>query len=114
MSVDGIQICVGGGAEATVAVRPHSANAARATPNRWMILPLFFMVPSRKMECRAVPGKSISRAIGRRQGRPTWEHLERKREKKAGAAGGEEECRSGDATKLSCFLHRWRDPIPQV
>ena len=45
MSVDGIQICVDGVAEAMVAVRPHSVNAARATPNRWMILPLFFMVP---------------------------------------------------------------------
>ena len=46
MSVDGIQTCVDGVAEAIVAVRPHSANAARATPTRWMILLLFFMVPS--------------------------------------------------------------------
>jgi hypothetical protein len=37
---------VDGVADAIVAVRTHSANAARATPNRWMILPLFFMVPS--------------------------------------------------------------------
>ena len=56
MSVDGIQICVDGVAEAMVAVRPHSANAARAIPIRWMLLLLFFMVPPWKMECRVVPG----------------------------------------------------------
>ena len=45
MSVDGIQTCVDGVAEAMVAVRQHSANAARTTPTRWMFLLFFFMVP---------------------------------------------------------------------
>jgi len=45
MSVEGIQICVDGVEEAMVAVRPHRANAASEIPIRWMILPLFFMVP---------------------------------------------------------------------
>ena len=62
MSVDGIQICVDGVAEAMVAVRPHSANAARATPNRWMILPLFFMVPPVSYE--GVPRERISSGSG--------------------------------------------------
>jgi hypothetical protein len=43
MSVDGIQICVDGVADAMVAVRPHRANPAIATPNRWITLPIFFM-----------------------------------------------------------------------
>src|SRR5512143_3721401 len=58
MSVEGIQIWVDGVAEATVAARPLNANAASAIPSRWMILPLFFMVPPERTICRAAPGRA--------------------------------------------------------